>query len=107
MRQHDLYGLDHNDLEQARRDLEAVLGLSFEVRESSYHGDYYGTWAPGKESFMLKRNIDLLDGEALEAEHPEMPLLLYVEYTDRADELQALFSAELPNLKHLWRVSAK
>lgn len=45
---HDLYGIQVDDLEQARVQVEAALGVSLRPHESSYHGgDYFRLGAGG------------------------------------------------------------
>src|SRR4051812_25426941 len=90
MKSFDLYGCSHhNDLLAARRALEQALALSFVAHESSYHGgDYYRCGAVGSEHFILKRNHDERENEWAESQLQEYALLLYVNETLRAEDLQ-------------------
>jgi hypothetical protein len=86
---YDLYGFLSDDINGARGLLETSLGIKFEVRDSDYQGGEYFQW--GKtidEHFVLKRNVDPIDGEPAEMSFPDHPVLFYVNDTPRSDDLQ-------------------
>jgi len=51
-------------------------------------GDYYRLGSMREEHFILQRNVDLLDNDPAELEFPEAGILLYVEGTERSEELE-------------------
>ena len=85
---YDLYGIKLTDLDAARRLLEETLVISFVPRSSTYHGDYYSYGKIGAENFLLKKNIDPLDGEPAELAFGSYEILLYVNDTNRSNELR-------------------
>lgn len=86
---YDLYGVVCGDLAEARSQVEAALGVSLAAHESSYRcGDYYRYNDAGQEHFILQRNYDSFDDEWTVPEREDMPVLLYVNETSRADELR-------------------
>lgn len=88
----DLYGFISADLTQISKDLESVLGVSFELHDSLFHGgDYYlfRKRKPLIEELILQRNAELED-ELAEPEFSEYQILLYVclEDVDRLSEIR-------------------
>lgn len=91
MLSNDLYGLIDKDLEAARRLIEQVLGIRFEGHDSSYLGGvYYRYGAFNAEHFVLHQNLDIVDNEPIEPSYSAYPLLLYVNKTDRSEQIAAL-----------------
>ena len=89
MKVYDLYGVACSDLEEARAKVEPVLGVSLVAHESDYHcGEYYGYRDVGEEHFILQRNYDSFDTEWTEPDSQDKPFLLYVNETDRSNELR-------------------
>jgi hypothetical protein len=100
----DLYGFSNDNLELVRIEIEQALGLRLAAHESLYHGgDYYRLGSLGQEHFILQRNIDLIDNEPLESEFPEMKVLLYVNETERPEELELLLTTKVTGLQLLRR----
>lgn len=96
MRSSDLYGIRIGNLAEAALRLERVLGLKFTLHESVHRGgDYYRYEIPRKELLILQHNIDPINGGAAEPELQDYALLLYIEVTERSDEIQALLVKEL------------
>lgn len=86
---YDLYGFLSDDINGAKNLLETSLGIQFEVRDSDYQGGDYFQWGKASdEHFVLKRNIDPIDGEPAEMTFPEHRILLYVNDTSRSADLQ-------------------
>ncbi|WP_133624385.1 hypothetical protein [Phyllobacterium brassicacearum] len=72
--------------------MEDILGRELEARESLHKGEYYclGVF----ENFLfLQDNENIEDGEIVEDEFPEYPLILYIndadEYPHYRDAIQA------------------
>lgn len=93
MKTYDLYGSATMTAEVLARFLQLLLDVPFEPRRSGFVGDYYGANV-GDERFSVEPNAD--DGrdedELLEPEFPEHQVLLYVDRTERADELQSMLT---------------
>jgi len=86
---YDLYGFLSVDIEGAKNLLEISLGIQFEVRNSDYQGGEYYKWGKtGDENFVLKRNVDPIDGEPAEMSFPAHQILFYVNDTSRSADLQ-------------------
>jgi hypothetical protein len=102
---YDLYGsrtLTAGDL-CAR--LGVALGLAFDERESSYRGAYHRAGGIGREEFEVQPNdVPGDDGgrEPMEERFADVPLLLYVNATERGDEVRHLLS-DVPGLVFLHR----
>ncbi|SRR6266481_969503 len=86
---YDLYGILSADITEAKESLEAALDVNFEARESTYQGgEYFVFGKRASENFVLKRNLDPIDGEPAEMKFPEYPILLYINDTLRSSDLQ-------------------
>lgn len=103
MKTHDLYGFGHDDLEAARVAVEQALGIRLIAHESLHRGDYYRLGRIGEEEFVLQRNFDPFYEEVIENEFPEMHILLYVDETERSEELEQILTSKIPGLKLLRR----
>jgi len=85
------------DLEAIRALLEHELGIGFELRDSSYKGEYYA-YPPfserqmSSEAFELRKNIDFIDfPERQNPEWPDIPdckVVLLIENSIRASGFQ-------------------
>jgi hypothetical protein len=85
----DLYRVEAQSIEAARTTVEKALGLTFEARDSSYHGGtYYAAGSRETEHFILKLNLDLDDNEPAEVDFPKSPALLYVNDTNRSEAIR-------------------
>lgn len=95
---YDLYGFLSDDIDEARNLLEASLGIQFEVRNSEYQGGDYYQWGKTRdEHFVLKRNVDPIDGEPAEMAFPKHRILFYVNDTSRSTALKERLSLETTN----------
>ncbi|ALV08951.1 hypothetical protein [Roseateles depolymerans] len=89
MATYDLYGSPSEEFHQAKKVLESALEVKFKVRESEYHGGEYFQWGMSSgENFVLKRNLDPIDGDPAEISFPVYNTLLYLNNTPRSKELQ-------------------
>ncbi|MDR6633775.1 hypothetical protein J2X72_002575 [Phyllobacterium sp. 1468] len=89
MRTDILFGIYSEDMEEIKELLEDILGRELEARESLQKGEYYclGVF----EDFLyLQDNENIEDGETVEDEFPEYPLILYI---NDADEYPHYLSA--------------
>ena len=85
---YDLYGIRCCSLERAKAVVEESLQLQLQPHESGYHcGDYFRLGDVGVEHFVLQKNFDELEAEWTDPEHKSYPFLLYVNETERADEI--------------------
>ncbi len=86
---YDLYGSILDDIHKAKDILETVFGIKFENRFSEYKGGEYYQWGQTSgEHFILKRNVDPIDGEPAEILFPNYKILLYLNDTPCSKELQ-------------------
>jgi hypothetical protein len=101
----DLYGFREPDIQIPRSHIEGLFGLPMEIHESSYISgeEYYVLTLPGGERLSLQRNHDEDEHELAEDDFPTMPVLLYVEVQDRADELREKLARELSDFEFLQR----
>lgn len=103
-----LYGIQSELITDVKMQIELILDICFEERDSTYQGGiYYLFGQTGAEQLLLKKNVDPFDGEPAEqdfAEYPlhEYPLLFYIHATERASELIAVVSkgTEFKLLRH-------
>lgn len=106
MKVYDLYGSRSATLEAMREAVESVLDVEFAAHRSDYVGDYYRTAGFVGETIVIQRNCldDADEGEVLEPEFADRPVLLYVNKTGRGDEIRDLLLT-IPGLEHLRRDS--
>ncbi len=91
MRTYLLFGFKE-DLESSRLKVEASFKICLESHESAYRGgEYYRLKDIGEEHFVLQRNLEL-DNELAEDEFPNYTTLLYVNETERKEEIIALLA---------------
>ena len=90
MKTYDLYGYSYDsDLDVARQAVESLLNIQMNKHESLYHcGDYYRLGKDGAENFILQLNHDDFEDEWTEEEHKDYPLVLYVNETSRAEDIE-------------------
>jgi hypothetical protein len=99
MKTYELYGIKQGDLESARIAIEKILGIRLIGHESSYHGgNYYRLGDLGNEHFILQWNFDPMENEWTEEKYKEMPILFYINETDRPEELENLMKDQGFNL---------
>jgi hypothetical protein len=90
-----LFGIDGEDLQDARARIERALGIRMELHDSDYLcGDYYRFGRVGGENFILQKNFDEVEGEWTDPGCTEFGLLLYASETDRAEFLCAALSGD-------------
>lgn len=100
MHAYDLYGTSL-DLNSAKIFLEKNLSLQFTQRDSSYCGVYFLTDNCDGENFQIKKNLDLIDGEPVMAEFLNYSVLVFVNHTNRSDEIYKLLQGtDMKRLKH-------
>ncbi len=91
---YDLYAFFGESLNQARDWLERESDIIFHEHDSAYQGGvYYIAGDKGNEHLVLKENIDLLDGEPDEIDHPDHKFLLYINCTQRPEFFKHILSA--------------
>lgn len=91
MATYDKYG-SHIDIESTKVKIEKCLGIKLEDRDSSYWGAYYISKNNTGESIKIIENMDPIDREPLDIEFSNYPVIIYVDETDRSDEIQELFN---------------
>lgn len=92
---YDLYGAKELSLQGAKAFIERALGAVLEERESSYQGGiYYILGDSVSEHFILKLNVDPFDGEAAECDFSDYTVLLYVNDTFRASDIEMSIGRE-------------
>lgn len=100
----DLYGFRTDDLEAARASVESALGVQLQAHESSYHcGDYYCLGKDGEENLILQRNFDDFEEEWTEEQFKSTPILLYVNHTQRPEELEEALTSRIGGIALLRR----
>jgi hypothetical protein len=89
MKSYDLYGYDDQDIEAARQAIQGAFDIALKAHESSYHcGAYYRLGDIGTEHFILQRNYDDCEKEWTEDTFQKYPIVLYINETIRAEELE-------------------
>lgn len=74
----ELFDIDVGELDDARKRVEKILGLSLEAHESEYHGGNYFKYSGAGFNIVLQTNFVEDDGEPTEADFPGTTLLLYI-----------------------------
>jgi hypothetical protein len=103
MKYYDLYGTRTMSTDELQRAVALVLGVSFQARYSDEIGSYFNADVD-QENFSVERNF-LDDGDEddiQEAEFADRPALLFVNRTERGDEIRGML-LEIPGLEHLRR----
>ncbi len=103
MKTYVLYGLPDGPLEDYVQRLSSALGIGFTAHESSYRGVYYSSGPLGQEHFDLQPNYLPHEEEWMVEKYRDFPVLLYVNETTRADELDRLLLAVIPSARRLKR----
>ncbi len=99
MKTYDLYGVRTMSTEELARSLQQALGVPFEPRRSDFIGNYYRA-AVGEERFSVEPNHEY--ERRLEPQHAGCSALLYVDRTERAEDLE-LMLLDVPGLDLLRR----
>jgi hypothetical protein len=102
MKTHDVYAIPANDLEAARAVIETILGITLLPHNSLYIGEYY-LGKLNDEEYQLRKNLDPMDGEPVDGRFPVTGLLLYVNGTQRAPEIERALLAQMPGVELLSR----
>lgn len=98
----DLYGSLTSDVSEVKHRVEQALKLALFLRDSSFHGTYFCSDAAySSEQYLLKGNIDPLDGEPVEADYPEYKTLLYVNDPKNWDIVKERLTAPEAGMVHL------
>lgn len=99
MKRYDVYGVKSKKFEPVIQVLEKNLGIKFKPHDSIYHGGrYYRSGkAKGDENFVVKKNFNPIDQEWEEEDFRQMDLLLFVNNTDRGDELKNIIEHAIPD----------
>ncbi|MET3442250.1 hypothetical protein ABIC94_003034 [Variovorax paradoxus] len=71
-----------NGIQSAKLKIESAFQVHFEERHSSYWGNYFLYGSVSQLLLEIKKNIDQIDGEALERQFPQYPTLLYISAPD-------------------------
>ena len=83
-----LYGFRSDNIYFIKSSLENFLGFRFVTHDSLYQGGTYFRYSPSDtESFILRRNIDLIDNEPAESDFAEFPVLLYHKGVNSSDKV--------------------
>lgn len=93
MASYDLYEIRASSLEDAKKMLEEIMHISFEEHDSRYHrGPYFSFGQMGEENFEVKVNLDPFEDAPNEQDFQHSRFLLYVNNTNRSQELRRMFS---------------
>ena len=106
MMMNNLYGSSNLTIEDAKSFLERKLNIKFLPKDSLYQGEYYRYGEDGSENFLLKKNIDPLDGEPAELNFSNCSILLYVNHTERTTELNNLLNKDSLNIFLLRQINS-
>jgi hypothetical protein len=103
MKYHDLYGTRTLKIDELEQAVASALDISFELRRSDGFGDYYKAVRNG-EHYSIRPNYESEGDEedVLETRFADCPVLLYVDDTERAEELERVLT-EIPGLELLRR----
>src|ERR671939_184037 len=75
---YDTYGWLAADIDRVARDIEQLLSIQLEPRDSLYRGEYYGWRGGGGAHLILQENfIEEDDGLPTDLENPDHRVLLY------------------------------
>lgn len=95
------YGLPDEPLQDLLQRLSTALHIELTSHESSYRGVYFRSGSTGGEHFILQPNFLAHEDEWIDDEHQEFPFLLYVNETERQDEIHRLLEGEIPAIVKL------
>lgn len=82
-----LYGTKKHSIDGLASAIEARLGISFERRSSHYFGDYL-LWRTADERIAVRPNRRDDEGDLVEEDFPDVPVLVDIEDSDRWAELE-------------------
>lgn len=98
MKSYLIYGLNANDIDKARRQVEEAMGMVMQRHESGYRGVYYRTGTSGDEHLVLQSNYSAEDGEWSEETHQDALFLLYLNETTRPDFFDKILRSKIDSL---------
>ncbi len=91
-----LYGFKNLNLEEAKSLLESSLHVKLAPHDSYYHGGDYYLLDEEDVELILQLNFDCLDEDLAEPDFPNANVLLYVDGSQRANEIAALLLSHVP-----------
>lgn len=98
-----VFGFQNKDIEHARQMVEQALDVHVVPHESYFFGgDYYGHESEdGKMTFLIQKNIDLIDETFAEPDFPDADILLYVflklEQEEMAETFLQMMAKQVPD----------
>lgn len=89
---YDLYGFSSSDISHLAAILSRALSIEWILHESDFKGKYYRFGMPGEEEFILQYNFDERENEKEwnEPEFKQYPVVLYINNTQRSEEIRKL-----------------
>lgn len=100
-----IYGFRTNQLLELAQLLEQALEMKFEERDSLYKGVYY-RFETDDEEFSLQSNRDPVskpdEDQWIEERYKDFPVLLYVDCTQRSDEIHNRLLLRVPDATQLF-----
>ncbi|MGC4378112.1 hypothetical protein WD019_14480 [Fictibacillus sp. Mic-4] len=93
-------GITNNDRESVVKDVERILQISFERRESSYWGEYYIAKIDHSQGIQLTYNF--IDEGWQEEEYQDCPLLLSIDELAEPEREMWMICNELRYIKPLY-----
>jgi hypothetical protein len=91
------YGLRSPNLQEAAVSISKVLGVSFELHDSSFYGGDYFRAEVAEGTIYIQPNLDILDDEPFEASWPSDQFLLSFDGLD--DDSWARYTQQLAQLE--------
>lgn len=91
------YGTVKNDMDEVKSDLEKVLNIQFEPRESSYWDEYY--LFESKDNQAIQVYYNFVDGDWLEYDFKQYPVLIKLMNLKNLEEVMRAIKKELPYVK--------
>jgi hypothetical protein len=92
---HSVYGFKSSDIDELAKKLENALDIKWQRHHSSFSGDYYRYGNPPQELFKLRYNYHKEEGWSAE-DYQNYPLLLFISFSTRPDEIDNLIGSQLP-----------
>ena len=101
---YDTYGFKEFSLDEVQEQLEKLLEIKFELRHSSYKGDYCLYRGIHREKYELVNNYTEEEGWVLD-ERKDITVILRVNYSPRADELRKILLSAMNSILFLKRTT--
>src|SRR5262245_39381176 len=83
--------------------IESALTVRMSPHDSSYRGEYYTSGSSGQEHIVVQPNYLDNDDEWIEEKYQEYAILIYVNETPRAEQVEGHLHARMPYLQLLRR----